>query len=381
MKNKILLFAGLVVAVGLLFSSCKKDNTDLYAIDSEIAQNTLLGYYIFIDVDSAAMSTTLHEWYLAVDSLQNRVGYYRVASTGNGKDDDTTTKLTWKEPTMSEDKLSMSIPVTVGKKEKVLVWHDGVVTVDGYTTEKDLISVADVLRAVNENLLKFDFVYDDTTSYITSRKDTTYFLGWKTEVVYWPQDSIDAYKQFLIANADTLKWFNETYPTKAVPDTVRFAANPQTSGKYKDLYKGLIPRSFNTFEEKTIKTNHGPLHILNSEIVFNRKGSENTGLYTFYEKTWTEECYTKPKDKKAEQTDYTYTITDAKWTPIAFTNVKKFTVLFKGKMHMTMESYIGGKKQPVTTMDEKDYFFELPLSGFNKEDGEVTSNEHKYKNK
>ena len=56
----------IAMVVGLL-TSCQKD-ADLYAIDAQIAENSILKdgsdgrYYYFIEVDSTTMSTKLHEW-------------------------------------------------------------------------------------------------------------------------------------------------------------------------------------------------------------------------------------------------------------------------------------------------------------------------------
>ena len=378
MKNKLLVCA---FALAALLTACRQ-HTDLTGIDSQIAQNTMLGYYAYIGIDSTNVATTLYEWNLA-NAGKGRVGYYRVASTGNGLDGDVTDSLVWDPATMAPDGLSMSVPVSLRKGgNKTLIWGDGVVHVDGYTTTSELISKATVLRSVSESFANFDFVHNDTTYYITSVMDTTYYLAWKTEVVYFSQDSIDIYKDYLILMADTLAWFNATYPDRAVPDTVRFAKNPQTSGQYKDLYKGLIPRAYEAQDIKEIKTNHGPLHIINSEMIFNRSAAlANTGSYYFHEQIWSEECYTKPADTTAIHTDYESYVSDAKWTFSDFTNIKKFNVLFKGHWVMTLDEEIAGVAQPQDKMDKTDYFFEVPLAGFNKADGEVLSNDLKYKTK
>jgi len=378
MKNKILLCVFAAVA---LLTGCRQQ-TDLTEINSNIAQRTMLGFYAYLGIDSTNVSTTLHEWNLANED-KGRVGYYRVASSGNGLDGDVTDSLTWDAAKMAPDGLSMSIPVSLrAGGNKTLIWSDGVVHVDGYTTTGELISKATILRTVAENFANLDFVYNDTTFYITSRLDTTYYLGWKTDVVYFSLDSIEAYKQYLIEMADTLKWFNTTFPSRAVPDTVRFAKNPQTSGQYKGLYKGLIPIANEEMAVQEIETNHGPLHIINSEMIFNRSAAlVSDGSYYFHEQTWTEECYTKPTDKAAVHTNYEALLNDAKWTISALTNVKKFNVLFKGHWLMTSDVEVGGEAEPQTKMDVNNYFFELQLSSFNKTDGEVVLNELKYKTK
>lgn len=381
MKNKLLVCMCFVAMVVGLLTSCQKD-TDLYAIDAQIAENSILKdgsdgrYYYFIEVDSTTMSTKLHEWKLVNDST-GRTGYYRLASTGNSEDQDVTTPLTWEKAIMSEDGLSMSIPAKMGGQELVLTWKDGVLVTKDYTTERTIISLANVLRSVNENFTGFDFVYDDTASYITSRNDTTYYLAWKTQVVYYTQEQIDSAKAALLALADTLHWFNATYPNQAVPDTVKFSTKQQGDG----TYKGQVSVPYETFKVDEIKTNHGPVNIINGEMVYNRASAANTGSFSIRKQTLTEQCYTKPADTTAVQTDYLLEITNATWTPISFINIKKFNVLFKGKAHIVTKKIVAGNVVEDKTEDKDDYFFEVPLASFSRVDGEVLYEEHKYKNK
>ena len=372
---KSLKLSALIAAV-IGLAACQK-SADIVAVETEIANNTIQGIYTYLAIDTTAVNTTLYEWQLDNDSL-GRKGSYRVAATGNGKDENSETALTWQQAIMSEDGLSMSIPVSVAGTEKVLKWHDGVVSVDGYTTDKDLISKVSVLRTVHENFANLDFVYSDTSYYITTRKDTVYYLAWRTEVVSWPQDSIDAYKLYLLTMVDTIAWFNATYPNRAVPDTVRFSTKPQKDG----TYKGQISRAYEDKEIKEIQTNHGPLLIINSEMVYNRTGLANTGYYLYHEESWTEECYTDPTSKKAVHVDYTENVTDAKWTPCAFTNIKKFNIMLKGTWTIKNISETAGG-DPVVNMDKThpNFLCEVSLYGFNKTDGEVFCGELKYKTK
>lgn len=361
------------------FAACHSvSNEDVLALDSQIANKTIPGFYTCIVIDSAAMNTTLYEWELAQDSTGARVGAYRVAATGNATDINTEDALTWEEAKMAGDYLSMSIPVTVKGEQKTLVWHDGVVTVDNYTTAKDLISKVSVLRSVHENFANLDFVFNDTTNYITSRMDTMHYLAWKTEVVSYTQDQIDAYKQYMLDMHDTIMWFNATYPNRAVPDTVRFSTKQQADG----TYKGQISTSYPDKEITEVFTTHGPLHIINSEMVFGRDANGATpATYVFYEQTWNEEFYKNPGSDKAEYSVYTLELTDAKWTPSSYTNIKKFNLLLKGKYHMTLEELKSGAMVKTDSDDQENYPFELQLSGYNRQDGEVTLDEHKYKTK
>ena len=375
MKNKLLLCASLIALSAAILTGCQKKE-DLFAIESQIAQNTMKGYYVFIKVDSAAVNTTLYEWNLAEDEARQRTGYLRESSTGNGLDGDVITSLTWAEATMAKDGLSMSVPVKVGDKDMTLVWQDGVLVTQDYTTTKTLISMASILRTINESFVNKDFVYNDTTHYITVEYDTIPYLAWKTEVVNFTAQEIEDYKAYLQTMLDTLHWFNETYPSRAVPDTVRFSPKQQPDG----TYKGQISRAYEDQEIDEIETNHGPLHIINSEMVFNRDGQmANTGSFLYHEQTWTEEFYDDPTSQAAMHEDSILQVTDAKWTPTAITNVKKFVVTYKGHLQMSKNSTIGGEPQQPISKDETNYFFDVQLSGYNAQDGEVTYNERKYK--
>ena len=369
----------LTAVIGL--AACQKGDGDVMAINDQIANNTIAGIYTYLNVDSTAMQTTLYEWVLSKDAQNGRTGFYRVAATGNGADVNTEETLTWEKATMASDGLSMTIPVTVGANDPQqlsLLWHDGVVTVNDYTTTKELISKVSVLRSVHENFANLDFVYDDTTSYVTIAKDTTYYLAWKTQVVSYTQEEIDAYKQYLIDMADTLAWFNETYPNRAVPDTVRFSTKQQSDG----TYKGQISVSYEDMDIADIATNHGPLHIINSEMIFNRAENGTTsGSFVFHEKIWNEEYYNKPGSDKAVHTESVLEITDAKWTPSAYTNVKKFNILLNGKYHESVTHEENGVMVSDVATDSEAKCYEISLSAFNKADGEVTYKELKYKTK
>ena len=364
----------MVAMTAAVFTSCKKE-TDLSALDAKIAHKTIPGIYYYLAIDKESVSTTMYEWRLE-DKNGAKTGYYRVASTGNGKDSDVKKDLTWSDATMAEDGLSMTIPVVIDGKSKELVWKDGVIVVDGYATTKYLISMADVLRSVHESFTNYDFVYDDTTNYITTHFDTIYYLAWKTAVVYYTEAQIDSAKQALVDMADTLAWFNATYPDKAVPDTVRFSTKPQGDG----TYKGQVSVPYETSEIKEIETIHGPLHIINSEMVFNRAGDNTTsGSFYFHEQTWTKECYTKPADTTAVQTDYIYIVNPAKWTASGYTNATKFNMMFVGKEDVYLKVVTAGVPGEPETQTIENGVFEMLFSNFDKDDGTILMDGLKYK--
>lgn len=379
MKNKFTLCVCAVAMVAAVLTSCKKD-TDILAVESQIAQNNFPGIYYYLGIDSMEVSTTLHEWGILKDK-ETKYGYYRIAATGNMKDADTTNDLVWADAAMAQDGLSMIIPVDLKNPaaHKELVWHDGVIAVDGYVTTKSLISQADNLRALHRDFANYDFVFNDTTNYITTAYDTIVYLAWTTKVVNYTQDQIDSAKQAMVFYHDTIAWFNATYPERAVPDTVRFSTKQQGDG----TYKGQVSVPFEETKINEIKTNHGPLKIINSEIIFARDASTGatSGSYYYHEQTWTEEYYDDPTSEKAIYDNYVNEETNARWTFSAFTNAKKFNTTFKGNWDMIHNTTIGGVPQTPIEMHEVNYFYELAFSNFNKVDGDIIQNGHKYKAK
>lgn len=379
MKNKLTLCLCALALVSSVFTSCKKD-TDILDIESQIAQKNFPGVYYYLGIDSVNVSTTLKEWGILKNG-ETKNGYYRIATTGNMSDLDTVNNLTWLDASFAPDGLSMIIPVDLKnpKAHKELVWRDGVIGVDGYVTTKSLISQADNLRALHNDFANYDFVFNDTSYYITTAYDTVVYLAWKTQVVSYTQEQIDSAKQAMIFYHDTIAWFNATYPERAVPDTVRFSSKKQSD----NTYKGQVSVPFEETKINEIKTNHGPLKIINSEIIFARDASSGatSGSYVYHEQIWTEEFYDDPTSTKARHEDISRNMSNARWTFSSFTNAKKFNTLFKGNWDVICNITIGGVPQTPEEMHKVDYFYELAFSNFNKVDGDIMLDGHKYKTK
>lgn len=377
MKNKLTLCLCALALVSSVFTSCKKD-TDILDIESQIAQKNFPGVYYYLGIDSVNVSTTLKEWGILKNG-ETKNGYYRIATTGNMSDLDTVNNLTWLDASFAPDGLSMIIPVDLKnpKAHKELVWRDGVIEVDGYVTAKSLISQADNLRALHNDFANYDFVFNDTSYYITTAYDTVVYLAWKTQVVSYTQEQIDSAKQAMIFYHDTIAWFNATYPERAVPDTVRFNSKKQSD----NTYKGQVSVPFEETKINEIKTNHGPLKIINSEIIFARDASSGatSGSYVYHEQIWTEEFYDDPTSTKARHEDISRNMSNARWTFSSFTNAKKFNTLFKGNWDVICNITIGGVPQTPEEMHKVDYFYELAFSNFNKVDGDIMLDGHKYK--
>lgn len=367
MKNKLLVCAIALATLGML--GCRKDKVDVFDTNIKIAQKSLQGLYIYLDVDSVIMNTTLHEWNMTENAKDGKIGYYRIAITGCGEDSDQRVALTWEPAVMAKNQLSMTIPVKMDGKEYQMLWKDGVLVLDEYTTTKSIVSVGDIMHTLSEKFANVTFVFNDTTNYLTYNRDTIPYLAWKTEVVNFTQDSIDEYKLYLIAMADTLHWFNENFPKQAVPDTVRFSPKAQTDG----TFKGLIPRAYETKYILVDTINHGPLEIINAELICNRKpaavGLENNGSYFFHKRTWTEECYTKPTSAKALTLDSIYSVTDAKWTFDDYTNLKKFNVLMKGTIQKKVSKTEAGNPSQGEDTTTPNAFSTFPISAFSADDG------------
>lgn len=375
MKNKLLLLCVMALAaLGLV--GCQKERPDIYETSATIAQKSLQGIYVYVDVDSTAMATTMYEWKLTESAKDGKTGYYRVASTGNGLDGDNSVALTWETATMAANHLSLTIPAKLDGEDIQLLWESGVLVFDEYSTTKYMVSLGDLMRTLNTKFANVTFTFNDTVNYLTYTRDTIYYLAWKTEVVNFKQDSIDAYKQYLVDMADTLKWFNETYPKQAVPDTVRFSTKPQGDG----TYKGVIPRAFETSRVEVDTTNHGPLEIINSELVCNRSDElVNSASYTRRHRKWTEEFYTKPTSLAAEYYDSLYVVSDAKWTISSVTNAKKFDVIMKGNTNIKVYGTEAGEVVRNDDTTDPAAFSLLPISAYTAEDGVLTLFDKKYK--
>jgi len=74
-------------------------------------------------------------------------------------------------------------------------------------------------------------------------------------------------------------------------------------------------------------------------------------------------------------------MSNARWTFSSFTNAKKFNTLFKGNWDVICNITIGGVPQTPEEMHKVDYFYELAFSNFNKVDGDIMLDGHKYKTK
>lgn len=372
--GKTLRITAVIMIAVITLVACKKesDKTDLFAIDSNLAQKTLLGNYVSVKVDSTNLITAINEWKLE-NGASGRVGVYKKAAAGNGVETFTVDSLTWSEAVMSDDKLYFTVPVVLNGESLDLIWRDGVIETDDYVTTKQVISIADIMQGLSADFGNLDYVYDDTVFLETVTYDSIPFLWWDTKVVEYSLDEIEAYKQYLLTMADTIAWFNENYPPSVrganaeIPDTVRFSTKPLASG----LYRGLIPLAVEDTAILSDTTNHGPSLIVNSEIVFNRDDNKkNTGSYAYRLRTWSDEYYLNPESPKAIAYDSIFTLDNTLWTLSSFTNSKKFVATMKGKQTVDVD----GKKT-----EKANAFVDFQFSNFNKADGTIEFNGFKYK--
>jgi hypothetical protein len=359
-----------VAVIGLV--ACQNDNTDLFAIDSNLANKQMKKhpFYCYVRVDSVLMNTTMYEWNLTENEAGEQVGYYRVATTGNGLDSDATDSLTW-NAVMSEDGLSMLVSAELkeaGRKE--LVWRNGVVEADGYATSWFDISEAKVLRTLHDIFYNIKFVVNDTTPSLFYDKKVFKYLHWTQVQAYLSLDSINAYDAWLMDYKDTIAWFNNSVYCKGNPvvDYVKHGKNPQASGQYKGLYLCVLPLSK---EEKLILTDTivlGPARIVNSEMNYNLVNGEYKGDYVCRIQEWSQDYYMDPAEPTATWLDSTYSIVDAIWTPSEYINTTTFTVLMKGHETTHVQASKAGKETKNVSTDKAVAFHPIALKEYDRAD-------------
>lgn len=319
-----------VATIGLV--GCQNDTTDLIEVDRQLAQKRLAGIYVYVDVDSVQMSTTLHEWSLKEDA-DGRTGYYRLAATGYGQDRDSTVTLTWEPAIMAENYLYVTVPVTTELGlQKDLVWANGVINVDGYATEKFLISEANVLRKLHESFKNFTFEVNDTTPAIFLSKSIWKYMAWNTEQrKEVTVDSVRAYNEWLATMKDTIAWYNARFKQN-IPDSVK--GKPNAQGIYK---VAIFPVGTEKKETVTDTIKYGPAKIVNGKMVYNIEDGVYKGSYQLRIREWSLDYYMDSLETTSTLRDSSYQIVDAIWTPSHYINGAAFSVLFKG--HETINMY------------------------------------------
>ena len=371
--NKTVQFAAIIAVTAFGLVACnKKDTTDLLAVDAQLAQKTLLGNYVSVQIDSSKMTTTITEWKFENGS-EGKVGVFKEASVGNGVESFKSAPITWSDATLSADKLYYTVPVVVNGESKNLIWRDGVIEADDYVTVKQVISIADIAQTLNTDFANLNYVYNDTVNFQTVRFDSVPFLYWNTQVVEYSQTQIEEYKAYLAGMTDTIAWFNLNYPPSArgasdeIPDTVRFSTKPLANG----LYRGLIPIATEDTAIVTDTTVYGPSQIINSELVFSRDDSKkNTGSYSYQIRTWSDDYYLNPGSAEAVAKDSLFVLDDAAWAVTSFTNAKKFVATMKGNQTITLDGKADTKAGA---------FVDFSLSSFNTANGTVELNGLVYK--
>lgn len=348
-----------VTAIGLV--GCKSDRMDLIEMDRQLAQKNLVGIYVYVDVDSTQMSTTLHEWSLKEDG-EVRSGYYRLVATGNGQDRDSSVTLTWEPAIMGENYLYVTVPVMMETDvQKDLIWANGVVNVDGYATEKFLISEANVLRKLHDSFKDLTFEVNDTIPAIFLSKYIVKYLVWNMETrKNVTVDSVNAYNEYLKQYKDTIAWYNATYkPSPVITDTVK--GKPNAEGIYKNA---IFPVCSEKKETVTDTIKYGPAKIVNGKMVYNVENGVYKGSYELRIQEWSLDYYMDPQETTATKRDSTYSIVDAIWTPSHYENGTTFSILFKG--HETIKMYYeeAGVEKKNYTKDKAEAFHTVNLKEY-----------------
>ena len=379
--NKTFLFAAVsaVAAIGLVACKSESSKTDLFAIDSDLARSNMTGYYVYQVVDTANMNVTIKEWNLTDGGR----GYFSEVSTGNNLDVNTRDSLTWSAE-MSEDNLSMIVYGQLKGEDLTFEWQNGVIETKDYLTSKSAISLADVLRSVNDNFANVDFINSDVKYH--TRIDTVPYLAWKTTVKFVePEDTTAAKKELydenIVGNEDTLLWYCKTHDFGALTclevDTAenkiistvyvdpKASESARTKGKHGVTY--LV--AYETTEPREVKI--GPEYQVTCELQFSRQDKKNVANYKYQYQSWSREYYDEsPLDlSKVKTVDSTYVISNAVWTPVTFYANSKFNVLLDGTEEISVKETVGG----VETRNEEvknDILKLMQFSGFtpNKED-------------
>lgn len=368
MRNKLLVCVCALALFGMV--GCRKDKTDLFAVDEQLAQKTLVGTYVYTAVDSTTMSTTFYEWNLAKDGT----GYYQQRTTGNGTVQDNKKTLTWNS-SMSEINLGMDVTVTFeDATTENLLWTDGVLYLPSYATVKVANSTATTSATLDESLQDVTFILDDTLYY--QREDSIPYLKWTSDVAYYaPEDTASAKAQYLsdlAAYSDTIKWYIRKFGNVAsahidsvtgelvdlvIVDTTA-AKRGKNAGKHGITF---LVSSVDTIVEMR---NVGPLNVARGTIALKREGNRNIGSFSYRYVELTEEVYTDPTSNKAIVKDSTFTMPEVEWTIQSIINGRTFDVLLSGASTL---KYIEEKAGVEVTNEQKDTekdFQTLSLSGF-----------------
>ena len=369
MKNKLLVCVCALALLGL--SSCQKDKTDLLAIDAQIAQNTLLGIYVYTVVDSTAMNTTIYEWTIVKDGT----GTYHKRTSGNGAIQEEQANFTW-TATVAEDNLGMDInAVFADGTAKKMKWANGQLETGEYvTTSKAAGSIIATAVSLEESLQSAIFLLSDTVFF--QAEDSIPFIAWKSDVEFVLPEDTAATKQQLLNDLapymDTLRWYIEKFGPvgKAyidsttnelrdlvVIDTVA-SKRGKNAGKHGVTY--LLQYMDTTVEMRNV----GPLTTKNGTITLKREGENNIAEFSYRFADRTSECYTDPSSDKATLADSTYTMATATWTISSITTSRVFNVLLRGnESQQIIEQKAGVETRNVNTTKENARI-ELPISGF-----------------
>ena len=383
MKNKLLVCVCAVALFGLV--GCQKDNTDLLAIDAQLAQNTLLGIYVYTDIDSVAMSTTFYEWTIVKDGT----GTYQKLVSGNGAGSEEQQSFTWKAE-MAEDNLGMAVDlVFADASTRKATWANGVLALDEYVTTKVANSTIATVKTLSANLQDLTFQLDDTTFY--QAEDSIPFLAWQSDVAFYaPEDTAVAKAQYLndlAPYADTIKWYIAKYGPVASAhiDSVSgelvdlVVVSPTASSRGKNAGKHGITFIYSYNDTVVEMRNVGPLDIAQGTLTIKREGETNTAALSHRVANWTKEVYTKPTTKEATLSDSTFTVATAQWTIASITNQRAFSLLLKGSTNQKVVKQVAGEETENTDVTKDEAFTLLPLTGFNLSSGQVDYNGYTFK--
>lgn len=356
MKTKLLFCAMLVIAV---MSSCKKDYDVMSAFEN-LADKNIDGTFVYWDVDTLALKTTLYQYSL---NKTSKAGIYYACTAGNHqalKID--STKFVFSVGDFMEKNLFVDVLMTGDEMEsKHVKWgnnaiYDGNMILNSST---DAYKMFGNLFPIVGNDDKWSM--GDTAKYETIDtifQDYMYWAGTKAQKNL-TQDSIDKLYAFFAQQwvKDTIKWFNacldpqvKTTITK-IPDTIRYIATTNTY---------VVPQY--SIKQKFSYIHHfvGYEHIYSCTLYLNNADNVNTCYYMLDTIENTREVFDDPASPKAVSREKHISLQSANWCISKVNYAKGFDLLLKGQYKYTEK--INGKENSKETSD---YIMPFVITNYN----------------
>jgi len=377
MKNKVLKLTAFIFAFVSL-AGCQKD-ADVLGISERLANQTMLGYYTYTNLDSTTMNVTKQEFFLNRDENGVQNGYYRVSKVGQSSSTDVSTPITW-EAKMADDQLSMIITALLKDgTQKTVSWADGIIKEEGknYTKSAGGLSMIEIQNSVLSEIYNTEYLYTDTSFY--SHPKVTKYLAWNFKI--WGsakaadtlriKDSLT--NVILSASKDTIIWFMKYKAenhrvSEAYLDTVTNELHNivVVSKESTDAGDFGIKWLKSSEASQTENINDRPSQIIYTNIKLNEAGGVKTASYKYQKSYYSQQHYTKPGTAKDVVIDTTYTFEASKWAMAAVTNLAIFDIVLFGNGDSTFVHAESGATPEPKHVSQKDVYFVMPISNYGK---------------